>query len=69
MLYIFSNYPRGLLRVRLLGMVPHDSEEEAAIEEHLLWCHHCLRRAEESDSYVDLIRAGIIAGEFELEFR
>ncbi len=51
-----------------LGMVPHDTDEESAIEEHLLGCHQCVERAEASDSYVDTIRAAIITGDFDLEF-
>ncbi len=43
-----------------LGLILRDSEEEANVEEHLLWCHHCLARAEESDSYVDLIRGVLL---------
>jgi hypothetical protein len=50
-----------------LGMIPKDSPEEAAIEEHLLWCAECIARAEENDRYVDAIRAGIILGNFDLE--
>jgi hypothetical protein len=50
-----------------LGMVPDGSPEERAIEEHLLWCRECVARAEESDHYVDGIRAAIIRGSFDLE--
>ncbi len=50
-----------------LGMIPRDSPEEVALEEHLLGCPECAARAEESDVYVDAIRAGIIAGDFDLE--
>ncbi len=49
------------------GMIPRDSPEAVALEEHLLVCAECVERAEESDAYVDAIRAGIIAGEFDLE--
>ena len=48
-----------------LGMVV-DEAELAAVEEHLLWCSFCVDRAEESADYVDTIRAGIIAGNFDL---
>jgi hypothetical protein len=50
-----------------LGMVPDDSPEEQAIEEHLLWCQECIARAGESDRYVDAIRAAVIVGNFDLE--
>ncbi len=49
-----------------LAMVPTDSPEEKAIEEHLLWCKACLWRAEEISRYVDAMRAGIVLGEFDL---
>ena len=48
-----------------LGMVK-DEAELAVIEEHLLWCHICVDRAEESADYVDTIRTGIILGNFDL---
>ena len=47
-----------------LGMIPEEPER-AAVEEHLLWCQECLARAEESDRYVDAIRAGIVRGKLE----
>ncbi len=50
-----------------LGMVSKGSEEEAALEEHLLWCGECLARANQSADYVDTIRAAIIQGDFDLE--
>jgi hypothetical protein len=50
-----------------LGMVPKDSPEKAALEEHLLACAECVARAEESDVYVDAIRATVIQGNFDLE--
>lgn len=49
-----------------LGMVKHEGEL-ASLEEHLLACPECIGRAEESAQYVDAIRAGIIAGNFDLE--
>jgi hypothetical protein len=49
-----------------LGMV-RDEAELAPLEEHLLACPRCVERAEESADYVDVIRAGIIVGNFELE--
>ncbi len=59
-------------RVRLdsryyLGMAPKDSPEEAAVEEHLLWCQSCIARAEESARYVDAMRAAIIEGNFDTD--
>ena len=47
-----------------LGMVTEESEL-AQIEEHLLGCTDCVRRAEESADYIDVIRAGIIAGNWD----
>ena len=52
-----------------LGMVPGDSPEEQAIEEHLLWCRECVARAEAGDRYVDVIRAAIIGGNFDLKWK
>jgi hypothetical protein len=43
-----------------------DEAELAAVEEHLLWCSICVDRAEESATYVDSLRAGIIVGNFDL---
>ena len=47
-----------------LGMVTE--AELIALEEHLLWCHSCVARAEETQSYVDLIRRAIIVGNYDL---
>ena len=47
------------------GMVV-DEAELAPFDEHLLACPKCVERAEESADYVDAIRAGIIAGHFDL---
>jgi hypothetical protein len=49
-----------------LGMVTRE-EELAPLEEHLLWCHSCVERAEETEEYVDLIRLAIVVGDFDLE--
>ena len=49
-----------------LGMITEEPEL-ATIEEHLLWCHECLDRAEASDRYVDAVRAGVIIGENDLD--
>jgi hypothetical protein len=50
-----------------LGMVRPDSEEDAAIEEHLLACNDCVVRAAETQDYVDAMRAAIIRGNFDLD--
>ena len=42
-----------------LGMIP-EGPELGALEEHLLWCHDCIDRAEEVQIYVDAIRAGLV---------
>ena len=47
-----------------LGMIPEGPELDA-LEEHLLICGECVDRAEESEAYVDSIRAGIIKGNFD----
>jgi hypothetical protein len=39
-----------------LGMVK-DESELAPLEEHILSCYHCARRAEEIADYVDAMRA------------
>lgn len=44
-----------------LGMVIEEYEL-APIEEHLLGCHACQRRATESDEFVDLIRGALASG-------
>jgi hypothetical protein len=48
-----------------LGMVEEESEL-AALEEHLLGCPSCAERAEESAAYVDLMRAAIIEGDWDV---
>jgi hypothetical protein len=48
-----------------LGMIP-DGPELAALEEHLHICGECVDRAEETQDHVDVIRAGIIRGCFDL---
>ena len=49
-----------------LGMVNAEGEA-AVIEEHLLWCSLCIEAAEEAAEYVDLIRTGLILGNFDLQ--
>ena len=48
-----------------LGMVTAE-EELATLEEHLLWCHPCIERAQEAENYVDLVRASLIEGDYDL---
>jgi hypothetical protein len=50
-----------------LGMIPEDSSERSAIEEHLLICVACLERAEQTQDYVDAMRAGAILGGSDLD--
>lgn len=57
--------PQGRRSVLTFGMVV-DEAELAPFDEHLLACPKCVERAEESADYVDAIRAGIIAGHFDL---
>lgn len=47
-----------------LGMV--SGEELDALEEHIVGCGECAECAEEAADYVDAIRAGIIAGNFDI---
>jgi hypothetical protein len=49
-----------------LGMVT-DETELARLEEHYLGCPECAKQAEESATYVDDIRAAIIAENLDLE--
>ena len=49
-----------------LGMVT-DESELAPLEERLLACPPCVKRAEEAQDRVDAIRAGTIEGGFDLE--
>ena len=37
------------------------------VEEHLLWCQHCIERAEAIDRFVARIQNGIIRGSFEVD--
>ena len=48
-----------------LGMVT-DETELGRIETHYLGCPECAKRADEAADYVDAIRAGIFAGDFDL---
>ena len=48
-----------------IGMIP-DGPELAILKEHLLICAECVDRAEETQEYVDAIRAGIIRGNLDL---
>jgi len=49
-----------------LGMVTDPNELEA-IDEHLLWCHRCLDRAEALQDYIDAMRAAMIRGNWDLD--
>jgi hypothetical protein len=49
-----------------LGMI-EDEAALAALEEHLLWCALCVDRAEKAADYVDMIRAAIMEGDFDLD--
>ena len=42
-----------------LGMITEEAEL-APLEEHLLWCHECLDRAEAAQEYVDLMRVSLL---------
>jgi len=42
-------------------------KELAPLEEHILACPQCASRAEETQDYVDAIRAGIVEGEHDQE--
>ena len=39
------------------------------MEEHLLCCPHCVGRTEETQDYVDLMRAAIIRSDYDLEIK
>ena len=45
-----------------LGMI--EEPELSTVEQHLLWCQECVKRAEECASYVDTVRAAVAQGEF-----
>ena len=47
-----------------LGMIV-DEKDLAILEEHLLICPECIKRAEASDAYVNQIRAAIVKGRFD----
>lgn len=49
-----------------IGMVTSEAEL-APLEQHILACAACAERAEETQDYVDAMRAAIITGEFDLE--
>jgi len=48
-----------------MGMVT-DETELTRIEEHLLACQDCVRRAENTADYIDAVRATIITGNWEV---
>jgi len=43
-----------------------EPDELDRLEQHLLTCSECVRRAEETQDYVDAICAGIIEGNWDL---
>jgi hypothetical protein len=49
-----------------LGMVREDGELPS-LEEHLLACPECVKRAEKSAEYVNGMRAAIVEGNFDRE--
>lgn len=49
-----------------LGMVTAEVEL-APLEEHILGCPRCAKRAEDTQDYVDAMRCGIIQGGFDQE--
>lgn len=42
-----------------LGMVTEEAEL-APLEEHLLWCSWCVKRAEQTQDYVDAMRVAML---------
>ena len=46
-----------------LGMVA--GAELVALEDHIIGCGDCADRATEAAAYVDAVRAGIVAGDFD----
>jgi hypothetical protein len=44
-----------------LGMIT-DEAELARLEEHLLWCHDCIHRAEAAQDHVDVMRVALLRG-------
>jgi len=50
-----------------LGMITKESEL-APLEEHILGCPACATRAEQTQDYVDAIRAAIVEGGYDLEY-
>ena len=47
-----------------LGRIVAESDL-ARIEEHLLWCHHCLERVEAVERFIDMVRSGAVMGGFD----
>jgi hypothetical protein len=47
-----------------LGKIP-GGPHLAKLEEHLLACPRCVKRAEKASQYVDAMRAAILAGNFD----
>lgn len=45
-----------------------DEAELAQLQEYLLACDECVKGAEESDAYIDAIRAAIIRGNFDQDY-
>ena len=54
------------LEQQYLGMIPR-GPKLTSMEEHLLWCYQCIERAHETENYVDVVRAAIVEGNFDLE--
>jgi hypothetical protein len=42
-----------------------DEPDLTGIEEHLLWCQHCLDRLEAVEAFIKLVRRGLISGDCE----
>jgi hypothetical protein len=42
-----------------LGRV-QDEQELAILEEHLLWCHACIDRAQAAEDFVDIMRIALL---------
>ncbi len=60
-----NHFPDHDLERYHLGLVKTE-EELSLLEEHLLGCPSCAERAEASAEYVDLVRAALITGNFDL---
>jgi len=58
--------PHERLDAYVLGSIGSESDV-AEIEEHLLWCEHCLDYVEEMEQFIKSLKVGTKRGGFDVE--